>query len=358
MEVQNKPKVDFELPGGLYCAPRILDFNNKTSSPYTLAPYSWDFGNGQASTETNGSASYGKGGAYKVTLFAKTSAGCEASAQKTINLAEKPAGDFSMSKTRICLGESITFTLKDTARVGSYQWFFGDGTDVTNQNPVTHPYTSRNILTQLNTTASLKLTSVGGACVNTISKEVVVNKVIADFDIANNGACALDTIKFKNKSINATQYSWDYGDSKSDTISSHSYKKGTAYTVKLSVLNKNNGCKDEVSKQVTLLTPTKGENIAIPSIFSPESQDKDNHEFTFFSRPNTGANCTEPKEVSYFQVFDRWGTKVYESAKGTALRPWNGRKDNSGSDLPSDVYMYVFHFTDGSSASGDVTLIR
>ena len=358
MEVQNKPKVDFELPGGLYCAPRILDFVNKTSSPYALAPYAWDFGNGQSSTETNGSASYDKRGSYKVTLFAKTSAGCEASTQKTISLAEKPLGDFTMSKSRICLGESITFTLKDTSRVGSYQWFFGDGTDLSNQNPVTHPYTSRNVLTQATTTASLKLTSVGGACVNTVSKEVIVNKVIADFDIINNGVCALDTIKFKNKSLNATQYTWDYGDSKSDTVSSHSYKKGTIYTVKLSVQNSANGCKDEVSKPLTLVAPTSGDNIAIPSIFSPESQDKDNREFTYFARPNTGSNCTEPKEVDHFQVFDRWGTKVYESAKGGSLRPWNGRRDNSGSDLPSDVYMYVFYFTDGTSATGDVTLMR
>lgn len=358
MEVQNKPKVDFELPGGLYCAPRILDFVNKTTSPYALAPYAWDFGNGQVSTETNGSASYDKGGNYKVTLFAKTSAGCEASASRTINLAEKPLGDFIMSKSQICLGESITFNLKDTSRVGTYQWFFGDGTDVSNQNPVTHPYTSRNILTQATTTASLKLTSIGGACVNTISKEVIVNKVIADFDIINGGACALDTIKFRNKSINATGYTWDYGDSKSDTISSHSYKKGTAYTVKLSVINKNNGCKDEVSKPLTLLAPTSGDNIAVPSIFSPDSQDKDNREFTYYSKPNTGGNCAEIKEVDHFEVFDRWGTKVFESAKGAAIRPWNGRKNNTGGDLPSDVYLYIFHFTDGSKLSGDVTLMR
>ncbi|MFZ4544282.1 MAG: PKD domain-containing protein [Saprospiraceae bacterium] len=358
VEVQTKPTVDFELPTGSLCVPRILDFTNKTSSKYALAPFAWDFGNGQVSSDANGTAAYDKKGTYKITLFAETTGGCKASTQKSVTLAEKPIGDFTMSKSQICLGESITFTLKDTAKVGSFQWFFGDGTDLSNQNPTTHAYTSRNLLTQNITTASLKLTSIGGACTNTVDKIVIINKVIADFDILNNGVCALDTIKFINKSVNATQYTWDYGDSKSDTVSSHSYKKGTAYTVKLSVLNSSNGCKDEVSKAITLIEPTLGDNIKIPSIFTPESQNKDDREFTYFAQPNTGGNCVQPKEVKSFQIFNRWGTKVFDSADNTTLRAWNGKKDNSGSDMASDVYMYIFYFTDGSSQPGNVTLIR
>ncbi|MBN8681273.1 MAG: choice-of-anchor L domain-containing protein [Chitinophagales bacterium] len=63
-------------------------------------------------------------------------------------------------------------------------------------------------------------------------------------------------------------------------------------------------------------------------------------------------------EVETFQVFNRWGTKIFESTPATPS--WDGKVD--GKDAPTDVYAYYirWRYPDGSIGErhGDVTLIR
>lgn len=357
VQVQTKPTIDFDVPTSV-CAPNTVEFKNKTTSKYPLAPFSWDFGNGQSSNEKDGVVFYDKKGEYKVTLFAETSAGCKTSSEKKISVKEGPSGNFTMSKNVICLGESITFTLKDTAKVGSFTWSFGDGKDTTKVNPITHAYTSRNSTApQFTTVAKLLLKAVGGGCEITKEQDITINNVYADFDILNNGACVLEPIKFFNKSGNATSYSWNFGDNSPTTpgkdTTSHTYNSSNTtamYSVTLTATGQ--GCTNTIAKKVAVRLATLGGDAQFPSIFTPGTDDK-NGVYTYVSSSADKAKCEIAKEIKYFEIFDRWGKKVFSSGEEKSNHKWDG------GDHPADVYMAIFYFKDNSPpAAIDVTLVR
>lgn len=359
VQVQTKPNVDFNIPASV-CAPNTVEFKNATTSKYPLAPYSWDFGNGQSSNEKDGVVFYDKKGKFKVTLFAETTAGCKASKEKEVDVKEGPKGDFTMSKNVICLGESITFTLKDTAKVGSFTWSFGDGKDTTKVNPITHAYTSRNgTQVQFTTKAKLLLQAVGGGCETTKEQDITINNVFADFDILNNNACALDTIKFINKSGNAATYFWDFGDGSTSASKDNVFHKynhtvtQNSYSVTLTATGQ--GCANKAVKKVTLRLPILGGDANFPSIFTPGTNDV-NGSYTFVSAVADKTKCEVAKEIEKFEIFDRWGHKVFASGEitdNTKPPKWDG------GEHPADVYMAVFYFKDKTPPVAiDVTLVR
>jgi gliding motility-associated-like protein len=87
--------------------------------------------------------------------------------------------------------------------------------------------------------------------------------------------------------------------------------------------------------------------IGVPSIFSPSIDT-----FKLVHLPNDA----RVKEVS---IYDRWGHLVYESREKVE---WNGKQNNDGEDLPTDVYIYRIRLSDKKEnpiiITGDITLIR
>lgn len=93
------------------------------------------------------------------------------------------------------------------------------------------------------------------------------------------------------------------------------------------------GCDDVVTVTVIVNdcpdTPT-----VLPNIFSP-NDDNVNDEFTFI------ADCLSDLSM---QVFNRWGTLVFE-ASGNAASRWNGKTSN-GDDVSEGTYVVSLKFTD------------
>lgn len=90
--------------------------------------------------------------------------------------------------------------------------------------------------------------------------------------------------------------------------------------------------------------------VAVPNAFTPGNDDVNDT----FGPLLFGSNT----QVTTFQVFNRWGTKVFES---TPDKPrWDGQQD--GKDAPSDIYAYyiVLRYADGQEETlkGDVALLR
>lgn len=86
-----------------------------------------------------------------------------------------------------------------------------------------------------------------------------------------------------------------------------------------------------------------------PNAFSP---DGDSHNDSF--RPRI--DC--PVDDYFFQVYDRWGKRIFESEDFSAA--WDGRADN-GMEAPVDVYLWQVRYTIAERVylhSGEVTLLR
>ena len=112
------------------------------------------------------------------------------------------------------------------------------------------------------------------------------------------------------------------------------------------------GCVIEDCIQVRVF---KIKSVYIPNIFTPNG---DNLNDQFFIDVND-----EIEEITFVQVYDRWGNKVYEKENLTLEQDpesWDGT--HNGKEVAQGVYMYVVEikFVDGSTElfKGDIAVLR
>ncbi len=114
-----------------------------------------------------------------------------------------------------------------------------------------------------------------------------------------------------------------------------------------------NGCSAEAATTVEV---DRNRNVYIPNIFSPNN---DGFNDVFF--PKTGIGV---KQVSFMNIYDRWGEIVYEAKnflpRDNSSESWNGMY--RGKFMNPGVYIYLIEveFIDGVKLlyRGDITLLR
>lgn len=221
----------------------------------------WDFGDGNSSTLQHPVHTYNARGLYPVTLTVKNySTGCNYSRTYNIQIvSETPR--FSVSDTVICRNNSVIFSAINinSANIDSYSWTFGDGNSGTG-NTISHNYVLPGVYD-----VSLIITDILG-CSDTLIKNahIIVNGPSAIFSAGASGSCLLNDITFLDNSIDdgthpISRWIWNYGDGKTDTLSSgpfrHQYSAPGIYSVALKVIDIV-GCSDSISK-ASILTISK-----------------------------------------------------------------------------------------------------
>ncbi len=103
------------------------------------------------------------------------------------------------------------------------------------------------------------------------------------------------------------------------------------------------------------ITVTKDRKIFIPNIFCPTCNQND-----VFYVQGVAASVSS---VQSFQVYDRWGNKLYNCIDGQLNDPncgWDGTFNNQASNPGVYVYVVEIEFIDGDVIlySGDVTVLR
>ena len=149
-----------------------------------------------------------------------------------------------------------------------------------------------------------------------------------------------------------TIYTWSTGESntsaKSIVVDNHNARSDNKYWVNAEL----NGC--SVSDTIVVLACKEEpvpEELKIPNTFTPNA-DGDNDVW------NISALRDYPDCM--VEVFDRWGRKVFTSAKGYSSNPWDGR-DGRGHYLPMETYYYIIHLNNGKAKKpiqGTITIIR
>ena len=126
--------------------------------------------------------------------------------------------------------------------------------------------------------------------------------------------------------------------------------ENTNYTV--TVIDEN-GCK---ATSQTLVMVDKERRVYIPNAFSPNG-DGQNEVVTVFT------DMSSVSKVNTFQIFSRWGEKIFENndfQPNLEAEGWNGLF--GGEKMMSGVYVYFveIEFVDGQKElfKGDVTLLR
>jgi PKD repeat protein len=259
--LSNGPLVNFSMSTGCQASP--ISFTNATSGAVTS--YSWTFGDGNTSTQTNPQNTFANIGPYQVTLQANNAAGCQNSLTKSVTIYSRPQPDFSIGLPPFsCAGTASQFTdatpNPTDSNLNSWAWSFGDAANgnSTNRNP---SYT-------YSTAASYAVSLTVGTnfgCSGTIQKSVTISpSPTASF--STGVACVNQLTQFTDTSTGSVQ-------SRLWQIQSNNFNSPTpqvtfsapgTFSVFLT-LTGINGCISQTSKNVVVpAVPTLDFSVAFP----------------------------------------------------------------------------------------------
>ncbi|WP_424356685.1 DUF2341 domain-containing protein [Methanocella sp. MCL-LM] len=257
---QHAPVASFTSNPTIGQNPLTVQFTSTSNLYGTAATYSWNFGDGQASTAQNPSHIYTNAGTYTVTLIVTNTAGSSTTTATITVSQHPPAASFTTSATSGLNPLTVTFT--DTSSLynaaATYQWNFGDGQASTERNP-THVYQNAGTYT-----AKLTVTTSGGS--NTAQTTITVNQrpPIASFtSSATTGMNPLTVTLTDTSSLyGATAtYQWSFGDGTVNSTSqspSHTFQYAGTYTVRLTVTTSGGSSSTQTTITVNQRPPVAG----------------------------------------------------------------------------------------------------
>jgi len=221
----------------------------------------WSFGDGSTSTTRNPSHVFAASGSYTVTLTATNNTGSKTSSQ-TVKVEVALAASFTYSPALPTAGQAVQFTDASTGSLTSWQWYFGDGTSSTAQNP-SHAFASAG-------SYSVTLTVMNAAGQNSVTKTVTVasaSTLVASFAYSPASPTVGQAVAFTDGSIGGpTSWSWVFGDGSTSTAQnpSHTYTTAGSKTVTLTASNISG--KNSISKTVAVVAA-----LAASYTYSPAS---------------------------------------------------------------------------------------
>jgi PKD repeat protein len=361
-------------------------FNNSSAGNGTLSHH-WSFGDGTGSTATNPVKTYSAAGNYTVclTVLNTMADGTQCCNTCCKNITINPVCTVN-SNFRYCVnGSQVSLTNLSTTGV-TYAWYL-DGSTTAFSTAYTPPTQILSVGTHticLETTRS----TTTGSCSKYTCKTVVINatcNVLARF---SHTAC-LNTMSatFNNSSVNASTYSWNFGDPASGanntstaTNPSHTFSSYGTYVVCLTAngsnttSNANAPCRYKVCQTIQISQPnctTSCPQICATCSLAPDAEQGNN------DMPETSAakNNSETEgqlfinDGSEIDIFPNPTTNyvqvVYNSGESTAtllkitdvqgkmvkeisLDPMQQSLDIDMREMPNGMYLIAIHHENGT----------
>jgi len=219
----------------------IAHSNSCSGTTISLAPvsgniagYSWNFGDGASSTDSNPVHTYPNNGTnYIISLIATDSSGCIDFMTKSFYASMW--APLHASNQNACGSDSVYFDCGNM-QFSSYVWHFGDGDS--SLFPTTwHQYADSGTYQ-----VTLTVTDTAG-CEQTFTlpAPVQIYDPVPSFTMFNYPNCVGVHVIFTNTSLNADSYLWDFGDSTFSTNPNpaHLYANPGYYTVSLTAFKNN-----------------------------------------------------------------------------------------------------------------------
>jgi len=233
LDISLPPEAFFEPDVDSGCSSVEVEFDNRSVGDGAV--YSWNFGNGEQSSNPNPPAiTFDQGTqdtSYVVSLTVRNQ--CATSAyQDTITVLPKPIADFGVPVDTSCSPMEVTFFNRTVGLPDWFQWDLGNGVTTTDSLPPDQVY-------QTDTTTSIYTITLiaGNSCgQDTASRQLYVTPtdVNAFFNVPELQGCAPYDVQFTNLATVGAFVSWDFGDG---TVSSeqnpvYTFSDPGTYTVK------------------------------------------------------------------------------------------------------------------------------
>jgi len=257
-------------------APFTVDFTGQGKGSPTA--WKWSFGDGNTSTEKNPVHTYNKSGLYSVTFTASNEKGSN-SLKKSGYIAVSsvlatPVSKFSASPTSGKPPLTVHFTDQSTGSPTSCKWYFGDGSNSTEKNPV-HTYNESGLYA-----VSLMVSNANGS--NTLSKTGYIavsgffDTPVTSFSASQTSGKAPFTVSFTDESTGSPDaWKWTFGDRSDSTEKNpvYTYNKSGNYTVSLTTTNAGGSNKVQKSSYIVVsergtMTPNPGHIIPLAAFIA------------------------------------------------------------------------------------------
>ncbi len=329
-------QASFSVDTNLICQGKSVSFTDASTG--TSITNFWNFGDGSIATGANPTHVFLNTGVYQVYEVITDFVPCHDTMYKTVYVDTISGIDFAITDTVMCQGTYVTYSgfYSATGSAGNI-WNFGDGSTITNTNPVVHGFNAAGIYT-------VTLTAQYRACPDTtISKVVTVLpqpyvNIGADTSICKGSTSVIlgDMLNLNNP---LASWKWSTG----QTGSSIAVTEPGYYYTTVSI----NNCTASDTIWVQ-----DGCYMAVPNVFTPNGDGVNDY---FFPRQLLSRGLT----AFTMNIYNRWGELIFTTTT-TDGRGWDGRFNNAVQ--PEGVFVYVIDatFIDGQKEhhQGNVTLLR
>lgn len=237
------PDIDFSFSNT--CLGKNAQFYDSSSIALgSIKNYYWSMGDGGDSRLKNATNIYNAEGNYTVELIVESDNACFDTLTQSITVYPQPTANFSF--TNICEDELATFKNSSSIKSGILlsSWNFDNGNSSSLSNP------SQLFDEDGRFSVQLVVQSTFG-CADSINKSLVVyQKPTAGFSV--NDACLGTAADYKNSSIAAKSYIWNFGDASSPNTSanpSYTFASTGSYNSQLVAISAQ-GCSDTLTKTI------------------------------------------------------------------------------------------------------------
>ena len=218
----------------------------------------WDFGNGYTSTAYNPVSTFtalpNRDTTYFVKLIIRSPYNCRDTTVMPVKVNAIPNASFAMIAPG-CSPLLVNFN-NASQRGVKYEWNFGDATSDSISNPQ-KVFENTTALINRDYLVTLKVYSASG-CTDTAKRNIIVYpKPLSAFSANKTPRCDTASFNFLNTTVGATNYLWNFGDNRTETVFSplHYYKTAasndTNFIITL-ITSSANGCKDTTTQIVNI----------------------------------------------------------------------------------------------------------
>ena len=347
-QIRKTPVPGFDISVNNPCTSSQSFTITNASADYTTLR--WTFGDGAIPSSAVGDGpftiTYPGPGVRDITLQAESEEGCVVTLVKTLDVGIiLDAPTISSNKPDFCLNDVILLSTKPQAGA-SYQWTGPDNFS-SDQASVSIPVKGTEV-------AGLYTLIVSAGACRMDPVSIVIPPILKLPAAAFSSIPGIPakfsipvTIRFKNESVDADSYLWDFGDgaTSAEANPSHTYTSPGEFDVSLTAF-KSDVCSTSVLKGKFVIKATN--TLFVPNTFTPNG-DGINDEFV----------VSITNLVSYqISIFNRWGEQLFVSKD--IFDNWKGLY--KGEPLPVGTYYYVIDAVDlngeNVKQSGSVTIIR
>lgn len=318
--------------------------------------YNWNFGDGHSSTDAAiSSHTYDTFGDYTITLTV-SNGDCAKTVSQAVRINPiPPVIEFDYLPPQGCAPHTVSFINQSRyADPASYVWKFGAGEGTSRATDPTYTYQTPGLYS-----VTLSATNELGDTVS-LTKELIIEVMdnpVAQFAVYPTTPINVpgEILYTDNRSRNATEYLWDFGDGNTSTDAEpqHQYTKEGVFTITL-IASNGNGCADTTVFAAGVKTVNFGQ-LLIPNAFIPNTGGPGSANVM-----NNEVFLPIVEKASKFQmlVFNRWGELLFESVNPDA--GWDGYFQ--GRLCAQDVYVYriTVEYENGRTITrtGDINLLR